>query len=171
MPRADTVAAAALCALAAAAVLPVPWALSAPAQRKAATPPVYSCRYPTADVVAQLKAQAEALRRIEREAADRIAGLDTRPYDWLLEQARAGHTAIADPLALAAEDDLRRCRNFIRPLRRDCEVFAAALVRVIEELAAGEVSKEAKQAYAMAAPPCESPLSLPPLRTALRTAE
>ena len=131
---------------------------------------IYSCRgYPSPAVVAQIKVRVEALRRIEREAADRVVGLDTRPYDWLLAQARAGEAALADPVLLAAEDDLKRCRNYIRPLRRDCTAAAAALVRVIEDLVAGDATRDAKQAYAQAMPNCEQETKLAPLSTRLRT--
>jgi hypothetical protein len=130
---------------------------------------IYSCRgYPSPAVVAQIKTRVEALRRIEREAADRVVGLDTRPYDWLLAQARAGEAALADPVLLAAEDDLKRCRNYIRPLRRDCTAAAAALVRVIEELVMGEASKDSKQAHAQAMLDCEQAVKLTPLSTTLR---
>jgi hypothetical protein len=131
---------------------------------------IYSCRgYPSPAVVAQIKARVEALRRIEREAADRVVGLDTRPYDWLLAQARAGEATLADPVLLAAEDDLKRCRNYIRPLRRSCAAAAAALVRVIEDLVAGDATRDAKQAYAQAMPNCEQETKLAPLSTSLRT--
>src|SRR5438477_5234754 len=110
--------------------MPIRAAMPAPAAA-----PVPSCRgYPSANVVAHLKRRVEALRRVEREAADRILGRDTRPYEWLLEQAQAAHAAITDPAALAAEGDWQRCRNFIRPVRRDCATGAAALVRVVTEL-------------------------------------
>ena len=36
--------------------------------------------------LSQIKTRVEALRLIEREAADRMAGLDTRSYEWLLER-------------------------------------------------------------------------------------
>jgi hypothetical protein len=131
---------------------------------------LYSCRsYPPSNVVVQIKAGVEAMRRIEREAADRLTGLDTRPYDWLHEQARAAEAAIAVPALLAGEDALMRCRNFVRPLRRDCAVAAAALVRVIGELVAGEATGEAKTAYAQTMPHCERTTALTPLDTALRT--
>jgi hypothetical protein len=141
--------------------------LSAPAAAQA-----YSCRgYPPPAVLSQIKSRVEALRRFEREAADRLLGLDTRPYDWLLEQVRAGEVAIAVPALLAAEDALGKCRNFIQPLRRDCAVGAAALMRVVEELVAGEATSEAKMAYARTMSHCEQLLGLAPLRTALRTFE
>jgi hypothetical protein len=131
-----------------------------------------SCRsYPTAVIVSQIKSRVEALRRIEREADDRAIGLDTRPYEWLLSQVRAGPTAIADPAALAAEAALSRCRNHIRPLRRVCAGAAAMLVRMIEELAADGVTKESKQAYVEAMPQCETWLGLMPLNTSLRTTD
>jgi hypothetical protein len=133
---------------------------------------VYSCRsYPPPAVVAQLKARVEALRRIEREAADRLVGLDTRPYDWLLAQARDGAAAIADTALLAAEGDLKRCRNFIRPIRGHCAAAASGLVRVMEELVAGDATKDAKQAYAQAMPNCEQGMKLMPLSTTLRTTD
>jgi len=132
----------------------------------------YSCRgYPPATVLSQLKNRIEALHRIEREAADRLLGLDTRPYDWLLDQARTGESVIAAPALLAAEVALERCRNFIRPVRRDCALGATALVRVIEELVAGEATNEAKMAYAQTMPRCEQTLSIAPLRTTLRIFE
>jgi hypothetical protein len=138
--------------------------LSAPAEAQS-----LSCRgYPSAVLVAQIKGRIEALRRLEREAEDRTVGLDTRPYEWLLSQARGAPAAIADPAALAAEAALSRCRNYIRPLRRVCVASAAMLVRMIEELAAGGATRESKQAYMEVMPRCETWLGLMPLNTSLR---
>jgi hypothetical protein len=145
--------------------------VSVPAHGAPSAGPAYSCRYPSAGVIAQLKVQVEALRRLEREAADRMVGLDTRPYEWLLEQARAAEATIAVPAALAAEADLRRCRNFIRPLRADCATSAGALVRVIAELVAGDASVDARKALAEAVPHCERWVGLMPLNTRLRNSE
>ena len=116
-----------------------------------------------------LKPHVEALRRVEREAADRLIGLDTRPYEWLLDQARAAQTAIAVPMLLQLEEELHRCRNYIRPVRRDCAAGAGALVRVIAELVAGEATSEARMAYAQSMPRCERGSGFTPLDTALRT--
>ena len=141
--------------------------LAAPAEAQSV-----SCRgYPPAAMVSQIKSRVEALRLIEREAHDRTIGLDTRPYDWLLDRARASTTAIADPAALAAEVALSACRNHIRPLRRVCAAAAAMLVRLIEELAANGVTRESKQVYVEAMPRCEAWLGLVPLTTRLRTAD
>ena len=43
-----------------------------------------SCRNHGKEVQAAIKHHIEALRMIERETADRVAGLDTRPYNYLL---------------------------------------------------------------------------------------
>ena len=48
-----------------------------------------SCRGYRQDVRAAIKKQVEALRALERETADRLKGLDTRPFDYLLSRARA----------------------------------------------------------------------------------
>ncbi len=139
--------------------------LSAPA----AAQELYSCRsYPPPAVSVEIKARVEALRRIEREAADRMLGLDTRSYDWLLAQAQTAEAAIADPALLAAEDALKRCRNFIMPVRRDCAVAAGGLARLIGELVAGAASNEAMMAYAQTMPHCERFVGLASLDTALR---
>jgi hypothetical protein len=137
------------------------WLLSAPAD--AAT-----CRDYGQTIVPALKPSVEALRNIEREAADRIAGLDTRPYDHLLGLARATTAIIADRFGLEQEDELTRCRNYIAPVRRTCAVAAQALVVVIEEQAKTAASKGAKDAYAGAMAPCERFMRFEPLRTALR---
>jgi hypothetical protein len=143
--------------------------LSAPAAAQS-----YDCRrYPPADVAASLKAQAEAMRKIELEAADRIRGLDTRPYDWLLEQARAADKAIDVPALLKAEDALfERCRNAVRPVRRGCAAAAAALVEVLTEFAESDrARKESRQVYLQTMPLCERWLGLTPQESALRTTE
>lgn len=144
-------------------------AISAPALAQ-----TYDCRrYPPADVMASLKAQAEAMRKIEIETADRIRGLDTRPFDWLLEQARAAEKTIAIPALLKAEDKLfERCRNAVRPVRRGCAAAAASLVEVLTEFAeAGRARKESRQVYLQTMPLCERWLGLSPQESALRTVE
>ncbi len=144
-------------------------ALSAPAAAQS-----YDCRrYPPADVTESLKAQAEAMRKIELETSDRIRGLDSRPYEWLLEQARAAEKTVAVPALLKAEDALfERCRNAVKPVRRGCAAAAAALVEVIDELAtAGRARRESRQVYLQTMPLCERWLGLTPQPSALRTVE
>jgi hypothetical protein len=138
--------------------------VSAPAKAQ-----VFACRgYPSADMIRALKIDVEALRRIEREAADRLAGLDTRTYDWLLDNVRKTESEMANPALLEFEDSMKRCRNYIRPVHRTCAAGATALVRVIAELAVGEATREAKSGYAQAMPQCERWVGLRPLDTGLR---
>jgi len=149
-----------------AAALSAPPAFAAPQDYSDA-----SCRrYPPRAVLKDIKARVEALQRIEREAADRMVGLDTRPYEWLLGQAQAAEAAIAIPALVATEKEaLERCRVSIPSVRRDCAVGAAALVRVLGELVAGDASNEARMAFAQAMPSCERLAGLKPLDTALRS--
>jgi hypothetical protein len=130
-----------------------------------------SCRDYGPYVVSAIKKQVETLRAVEREAADRLAGLDTHVFDYLAGQARSAVAAVGDERGLAEEDDLKRCRNYIPSVRRGCTAAARALVGVIEELAGGSVSKTSKQTYAAAMPPCERWMDLKPLNTVLRVAD
>ena len=63
-----------------------------------------SCRGHPQSVRAAIKKQVEALRALEREATDRLKGLDTRPFDYLLDRARAAAGVIADKGAEPAGD-------------------------------------------------------------------
>ena len=130
-----------------------------------------SCRGYPESVRQELKRNLEALRLVEREAADRMVGLDTRPFAYLVEQARARAELIADAKVLAAEEDLNRCRNPVTPVRTICRGAALALAKAIEEQAAGAASKAAKQAYAEPMQACERWMGLPPLQTAFRAAD
>ena len=109
------------------------------------------------------------MRALEREAADRLKGLDTRTFDYLAAQARAVSGAIADKDALAAEEELSRCCESISPVRRVCAQAAQALVSLIDEQAAGAANKASMQLYAQAMPQCERWMDLAPLSTVLRT--
>jgi hypothetical protein len=139
-------------------------ALATPAGAQVAT-----CRGYAAIAVTAIKPRVEALRLIERETADRVKGLDTRPYEWLLEQARLVASAIADPAGLQFKASLNRCRNFIPATRRTCAAASRALVTVIEAQIAGGAPKAARQAYVDAITGCERLVRLMPLSTALRT--
>jgi hypothetical protein len=140
-----------------------------------------SCRGHPQSVRAAIKKQVEALRALEREAADRLKGLDTRPFDYLLDRARAAAAVIADNDALAAEEKLSRCPQSIPPVRRVCAEAAHALVSLIEQQAAGSATTqandaeakqaEAKQAYSRAMPQCERWMEFAPLVTVFRTSE
>ena len=130
-----------------------------------------SCRGYPQDIRAAIKKHVEALRALEHEAADRLKGLDTRTFEYLLVQARGTAAAIADKDALAKEEGLERCRDGAPPLRRTCAEAARALVNVIEEQAAGAASKASKQSYAEAMPRCERLMNVAPLTTVFRASE
>ncbi len=128
-----------------------------------------SCRGYARDLRAAVKKQVAALRALEREAADRLQGLDTRPFDYLAGQARTASGAIADKDAPAAEERLARCREAVPPERRACAAAAQALVGLIEGEAAGVATTASKGIYAQAMPQCERWLDLTPLTTVFRT--
>jgi hypothetical protein len=159
---------------------------------------LYDCRgYPSRGVVRDIALRVETMRRVERETADRLVGLDTRPYDWLLQQARKTESEIAVPALLEAEKSLDRCSNNIRPVRAACAGAASALMRVIEEIISAEArpdekpdvkkddrqdatkqddtkgekknaGSEARKEFAQLMPICERAVSLAPLDTTLR---
>lgn len=138
-----------------------------------------SCRGYPQGARAAIKKQVQALRALEREAADRLKGLDTRPFDYLLDQARAAAGVIGEKDALAAEERLGRCPQSIPPVRRVCTEAAHALVSLIEQHAGGSAitqakdaeakQAEAKQAYSRAMPQCERWMEFAPLVTVFRT--
>jgi hypothetical protein len=113
----------------------------------------------------------EALRLIEREAADRLIGLDTRPFAYLAGQARAAAGTIGESKALQEEDELGHCPDAIPHVRRVCVIAALALAGVIEEQEAGAATRGSKPVYAEAVAICEGLLGLKPLRTALRASD
>src|SRR5258708_1598134 len=101
--------------------------LLSPSLAAAAAP----CRnYPAAAAHA-IKPRVEALRLVEREAADRLIGLDTRPFPYLVGQARATAGAIGEGRALQDEDGLDRCPDAVPHVRRVCASAASALARAL----------------------------------------
>jgi len=77
----------------------------------------------------------ETLRVTEREAADRLKGLDTRAFDYLAQQVRAATDVIADRNALKDEEQLGQCPGAIAPVRRICAQAAQALLDLLEQQA------------------------------------
>ena len=123
--------------------------------------------YPAAAAHA-IKPRVEAVRLVEREAADRLVGLDTRTWPYLVGQARAAASVIGETRALQDEDGLDRCPDAVPHVRRVCATAGLALAGVLEEQGAGAASKIAKQIYAQAMAICESFIGLRPLRSPLR---
>jgi len=127
------------------------------------------CRNYPAVAARAIKARVEALRLVEREAADRLTGLDTRPYLLLSGQARAGADAIGEAGALQDEDGLDRCPDPVPHVRRVCATAARALAGALDAQAAGTASPISRQSYAQAMAICEGFMGLAPLHTAWRT--
>ena len=117
----------------------------------------------------QLLPPAEALRAVEREASDRLKGLDSRPFDFLRDAAKGAAASIAEPGALAHEDEMNAC--WTRPARSLCAKAAVLLVGLLEKLIASGKPDDDKPAYAAAIGRCESALDLKPLRTLIRATE
>jgi hypothetical protein len=129
------------------------------------------CRgYPEA-VRAAIKNRIESLRMIEREAADRLVGLDTRTFPSLAGEARKLAETIASADALKEEDDLKRCATAVPPVRRICRSAAEMLATVLEAQEAGALTIELKQSYAEPMIRCEGFMGLQPLKTAIRTTD
>jgi hypothetical protein len=116
-----------------------------------------------------IKPHVEALRIVEREAADRLKGLDTRTFHFLAGEARKAASMIGYPEALKAEEALGQCPDAVPPIRRICVDAAHTLASAIEGQETG-AGKASRQAYADTMPRCEQLIGLPPLRTAWRTA-
>jgi hypothetical protein len=130
-----------------------------------------SCRGYLQPVRAAIKSRVEALRMIEREAADRLAGLDTRPFPFLAGEARKGADAIAGPFTRREKEGTRHCGKFVPPVRRICRSAAELLVSLLKAQEAGAATKDAGRAYADAMTYCERFMDLPPLKTAIRTSD
>jgi hypothetical protein len=129
------------------------------------------CRNYPAVAARAIKSRVEAVRLVEREAADRLIGLDTRPWPFLVGQARAAADAIGAARALQEEDGLERCPDAVPRVRRVCATAGLALASALEEQAAGSASQISKQIYAQAMAICEGLMGLTSLRTPLRTSE
>jgi hypothetical protein len=129
------------------------------------------CRNYPAVAGRAIKPRIEALRLIEREAADRLVGLDTRPLAYLVGQAHAAAGLIGEARALQKEDGLERCPNAVPHVRRVCASAALALALALEEQAAGAVTPLSKQIFGQAMAICESFMGLAPLRTAWRASD
>jgi hypothetical protein len=109
-----------------------------------------------------------ALQRTEHEASDRLKGLDSRPFDFLLGEARKTTAVIADPAALKDEEELKRCRNITRLIRKLCADAAQRFVDILEKHAAAEKPEYDKPQYASLMTECEKLMGLKPLRSVIR---
>ena len=125
------------------------------------------CRWFGRDAQRAIKHHVAALQKIEQEASDRLKGLDSRPFDFLLGEARKTIAIIADPVALEQEKDLERCRNLTSPIRRICAEAAQMLVDIIAGMAARNAAAPLPE-YPTAIANCERAMGLVPLKTRQR---
>jgi hypothetical protein len=130
-----------------------------------------SCRWFRQEAQSAIKGHVAALQRYEHEASDRLKGHDSRPFDFLLGEARKMTAIIADPKWLKDEESLQRCRNATRPIRKICAEAAQMLVAVLEKHVATPKPDSEKAKYAAAIGECEHLMDLKPLKSAIRGIE
>ena len=111
-----------------------------------------------------------ALQRLEHEASDRQKGLDSRPFDFLLGEARKTAAIIADP-ALQGAGVSKDCRDPAHPVRRICRDAAQAWVEVLEKYVASPKPDYDKPRFAATVGDCEKLMDLKPLKSVIRAAD
>src|SRR5687768_23176 len=126
-----------------------------------------SCRWFGKEAQSAIKTHVAALQRYEHEASDRLKGLDSRPFEFLRDEVRKTAAIVGDPKALADEDDLKRCRNATRPIRKICADAAQTLVEVLEKHVTAPKPEYDKVKYAGAMAECEKLMDLKPLKSVI----
>jgi hypothetical protein len=111
-----------------------------------------------------------AMQRLEHEASDRSKGLDSRPFDFLLGEARKAAAIIADP-ALQGAGGSKDCRDPAHPVRRICAAAAQAWVEVLEKYAAGAKPDYDRPRFAATVEDCEKLMNLKPLKSVIRATD
>jgi hypothetical protein len=129
------------------------------------------CRWFGREARAAIGGHVAALQRLEHEASDRLKGLDSRPYEFLVGEARRITAIIADPAALKDEEGLQRCRNLTRPLRKICAGAAQMLVDALDQHGASATPAYDKLQYAAAMAECEKAMGLKALKSSIRGAD
>jgi hypothetical protein len=127
-----------------------------------------NCRWFARDAKLAIGGHMAALQRLEHEASDRMKGRDTRPFGVLRDEAKKLLTVVADPAALAAEDDLQRCRNRTSPIRKICADAARMLVDALDKQVTDPKATFEKAQYSGAIGECEWLLGAKPLKSGLR---
>jgi hypothetical protein len=120
---------------------------------------------------AAIKTHVLSLQRTEHEASDHLKGLDSRPFDFLRDEAKKTAAIVGEPKALADEEELKRCRNATRPIRKICAEAAQMLVDVLEKHVADAKAEYDKPRYAAAIGECEKLMDLKPLKSVIRGAD
>lgn len=112
--------------------------------------------------------QVQRLQTIETQVLQRYTG---RPGPSYGELARAihliGDTITQGPVT-EMERALRGCRNFVPPYRRVCGAAAFALLGVVSEISAGNLSESTRMTFAERMDRCELWLGFPRRDSLLR---
>jgi hypothetical protein len=127
-----------------------------------------SCRNFAREAQAAFAKEVMALRQFEREAADRLKGLDSRPFRFMRDEAVKATAVIADADRLKDEALLEKCANATRPIRRICAGSAQLLVAILDKHVANAAPDYDKPQYAAAMAECETLLGLKPLTSRIR---
>jgi hypothetical protein len=127
-----------------------------------------SCRWFGKEAQSAIKHHVAALQRYEHEASDRLKGFDSRPLEFLRDEAKKTAAIVGEPKALADEEDLKRCRNATQPIRRICADAAQLFVDILEMHIADSKPDYDKPRYATAMAECEKLMDLKPLKSAIR---
>ena len=127
-----------------------------------------SCRWFGKEAQSAVKIHVATLQRYEREASDRLKGLDSRPFEFLRDEAKKTAAIIGEPKALADEEELKRCRNATQPIRKICAGAAQLLMEILDKHVADSKPEFDRPRYATAMAECEKLMNLKPLRSAIR---
>jgi hypothetical protein len=118
---------------------------------------------------ADISKHVAAMQGLEHEASDRLKGLDSRPFDFLLGQARKTAAIIADPGLQGAGS--KGCRDPAHPVRQMCRDAAQAWVEALEKYVASPKPDYDKQRFAATVEDCEKLMALKPLRSVIRATD
>ena len=130
-----------------------------------------SCQRFAREAQSAIKSHVAALQRHEHEASDRLKGLDSRPFDFLRDEAKKTAAIIGEPKALADEADLKRCRNATQPIRKICNEAAQMLVDALDKHVADPKPDYDKPRYAAALGECEKLMGLKSMKSAPRESD
>ena len=119
---------------------------------------------------ADLAKPVAAMQRLEHEASDRSKGLDSRPFDFLLGEARKAAAIIADP-ALQDARGSKDCRDPAHPVRQICRDAAQVWVEVLAKYVANSKPDYDKRRFAATVEDCEKLMDLKPLKSVIRATD
>ncbi len=120
------------------------------------------------DTIAQIGPPMLLLQQLEQESADRLKGLDTRPFNVLRDRVKEAAAIVAAPDRLKDEEGLVSCASKRRPVRKICAEAAALLTAIITKYAAEPKPDYDRPHYVAAMVECETLLQLTPLKTFIR---